>query len=172
MPQLHKNQILANEINIAIISISDSRTKETDKSGDYLEEVISKKGFKVSDRKLIKDDIHKIRASFAELINSKAQIVISTGGTGISGRDNTITVVESLIKKPLPGFGELFRMLSYKEVKGAAMFSRAIGGLAEGAFIFALPGSLNAVKTAWTGLLEDEIDHLVFELSKHEQNWK
>jgi len=172
MPQLHKNQILANEINIAIISISDSRTKETDKSGDYLEEVISKKGFKVSDRKLIKDDIHKIRASFAELINSKAQIVISTGGTGISGRDNTITVVESLIKKPLPGFGELFRMLSYKEVKGAAMFSRAMGGLAEGAFIFALPGSLNAVKTAWTGLLEDEIDHLVFELSKHEQNWQ
>jgi len=172
MPKLHKNQILANDISIAIISISDSRTKETDKSGNYLEQVINKKGFNISDRILIKDDSHEIQKSFETSINSKAQIVISTGGTGISGRDNTISIVESLIKKPLPGFGELFRMLSYSEVKGAAMFSRASAGLAKGAFIFALPGSLNAVKTAWQGLLEDEIGHFVFELNKHKQNWQ
>ena len=172
MPQNHKNQILAKDINIAIISISDSRTRQTDKSGDYLEQEVIGNGFRVSDRILIKDDINQIKTSFQKLLKSEAQIIITTGGTGISGRDNTIPVVESLIQKPLPGFGELFRMLSYQEVKGAAMFSRAMAGLAEGAFIIALPGSVNAVKTAWLGLLEDEIKHLVFELNKHEQNYE
>ncbi|HHO55453.1 MAG TPA: molybdenum cofactor biosynthesis protein MoaB [Trueperaceae bacterium] len=172
MPQNHRNQILAKDINIAIISISDSRTRQTDKSGDYLEQEVISNGFVVSDRILIKDDINQIKTSFQKLLKSEAQIIITTGGTGISGRDNTIPVVESLIQKPLPGFGELFRMLSYQEVKGAAMFSRATAGLAEGAFIFALPGSVNAVKTAWLGLLKDEIKHFVFELNKHKQNYE
>lgn len=171
MSKNHKNQILAKDINIAIISISDSRTLETDKSGSYLEKEIKENGYQLVKRLIIKDDSQQIRDSFQQLLSSHAQIIISTGGTGISGRDNTIVIVESLIIKPLPGFGELFRMLSYNEVKGAAMFSRASGGLADGGFVFALPGSLNAVKTAWNGLLKDEINHLVFELNKHKQEF-
>ena len=97
-------------------------------------------------------------------------MLITSGGTGITGRDVTIPVVESLITKPMPGFGELFRMLSYQEVRGAAMLSRAVGGLAGNTLIFALPGSLNAVQTAWEGLLRDELGHLVFEMTRHGQH--
>ena len=165
----HKNQISAKSINMAILSISDSRTLASDKSGNYLEREILANNYQLIERLIVKDDSEQIRISFQKLLASKAQIIISTGGTGISGRDNTIPIVDLLIQKPLPGFGELFRMLSYKEVKGAAMFSRATAGLAKGGLIFALPGSLNAVKTAWKGLLEDEISHFVFELNKHVQ---
>ena len=95
-----------------------------------------------------------------------ADIVISSGGTGIAGRDNTIPVVESLIEKPLPGFGELFRMLSYQEIASAAMLSRATAGLSEQGFLFALPGSAHAVRLAWERLILPELGHLVFERDK------
>lgn len=157
-------------IALAIVIISDSRNKTNDKSGDYLESVCQKAGHSVVERLIIKDDVAQIKDSLERLLSSSAQLIITSGGTGISGRDNTIPIVESLIDKPIPGFGELFRMLSYKEVKGAAMLSRATAGLAKGHLIFSLPGSQNAVKTAWEGLLKDELRHLVFELSRHEQN--
>ncbi len=156
-------------IKVALLTISDTRTPETDTSGDYLAEVLTTGGHVVVDRVIVKDEADSIRATLTTFLAGDAQVVISSGGTGIAGRDVTIPVVESLIKKPMPGFGELFRMLSYEEVKGAAMLSRALGGLAEGGLIFALPGSRNAVKTAWEKLLKDELSHLVFEVFRHEQ---
>jgi len=144
-------------VRVAILIISDTRTPETDTSGDYLASA------------LLADEADSIRETLESFLAGDAEVVISSGGTGIAGRDVTIPVVESLIKKPMPGFGELFRMLSFQEVKGAAMLSRAVGGLADGGLIFALPGSRNAVKTAWEGLLKDELSHLIFEVFRHKQ---
>ena len=155
------------KVTIALVTISDTRTPDNDTSGDYLEQALFEAGHKVSERTLIKDNREQIQATLTRLLASEAQVVLTSGGTGIAGRDYTVPIVESLIKKPLPGFGELFRMLSYNEVKGAAMLSRAVGGLAEGGLIFALPGSSNAVKTAWEKLLKDEFSHLVFEMLRH-----
>ena len=157
------------QIKLAILVISDTRTPQTDTSGDYLVEVLEAEGHEVVARAIVKDEEDQIRFALTDFLQGEAQVVMSSGGTGIAGRDVTVPVVESLIKKPMPGFGELFRMLSYKEVKGAAMLSRAVGGLAEGGLLFALPGSKNAVKTAWEKLLKDELSHLVFEVFRHEQ---
>jgi molybdenum cofactor biosynthesis protein B len=152
---------------VALVTISDTRTFENDTSGQYLEQVLQEAGHKVLERLMIKDDVEQIRSSLTRLLASEAQVVITSGGTGITGRDNTIPIVESLIVKPMPGFGELFRMVSYQEVGAAAMLSRAVGGLANGALIFALPGSSNAAKTAWEKLLKDELGHVVFEMLRH-----
>jgi molybdopterin adenylyltransferase len=154
---------------VAIVTISDTRTLENDSSGQYLEAALKEAGHQVSERMIIKDDAKQIKTTLEQLLASGAQVVITSGGTGITGRDNTVPIVESLIVKPMPGFGELFRMLSYQEVGAAAMLSRAVGGLAKDALLFALPGSSNAVKTAWEKLLKDELGHLVFEMVRHEQ---
>lgn len=157
------------KISVALLTISDTRTLENDTSGDYLAEAITLEGHSLVARCIVKDESTAIYEAFSRFLSGEAQVIISSGGTGIAGRDVTVPVVESLIKKPMPGFGELFRMLSYQEVKGAAMLSRAVGGLAEGALIFALPGSKNAVQTAWEKLLKDEMRHLVFEVLRHDQ---
>ncbi len=154
-------------VRIAVVTISDTRTPATDSSGDFLEQAVLEAGHTLSERTLIKDDKTQIRETLERLLNSDAQVVLTSGGTGIAGRDYTVPIVESLLVKPMPGFGELFRMLSFEEVGGAAMLSRAVGGLAEGGLLFALPGSSNAVKTAWDKLLKDELSHLVFEVFRH-----
>jgi molybdopterin adenylyltransferase len=154
---------------VSVVTISDTRTLENDSSGQYLEQALTEAGHKVVERVLIKDDPEEIKRTLQNLLAGEAQVVITSGGTGITGRDNTVPIVESLIIKPMPGFGELFRMLSYQEVGAAAMLSRAVGGLAKGALLFALPGSSNAVKTAWEKLLKDELGHLVFEMVRHDQ---
>lgn len=133
---------------IALLTVSDTRTSETDSSGQYLAQAAESAGHHVTERLIVPDDEYAIRSAFARLLAGDAQVVISSGGTGIAGRDVTIPAAASLIVKPLPGFGELFRLLSYREVKGAAMLSWAVGSLAAGGLVFALPGSLNAVKTA------------------------
>jgi molybdopterin adenylyltransferase len=156
-------------VSVAVVTISDTRTLENDTSGQYLEQTLTEAGHKVVERVLIKDDPEKIKKTLEHLLGGEAQVVITSGGTGITGRDNTVPIVEALIIKPMPGFGELFRMLSYQEVGAAAMLSRAVGGLAKGGLLFALPGSSNAVKTAWEKLLKDELGHLVFEMVRHEQ---
>jgi molybdenum cofactor biosynthesis protein B len=131
---------------------------------------LNEAGHRVSERVIVRDEAEEIRAALRRLLASEAEVVITSGGTGIAGRDVTVPVVESLLQKALPGFGELFRVLSYQEVGAAAMLSRAVGGLAKGALLFALPGSPNAVKTAWEGLLKDELGHLVFEMRRHESH--
>ena len=156
-------------VKVSLVTISDTRTRENDTSGDYLEQALIKEGHSVLERHVVKDEKEQIETVLHKLLASEAEVILTSGGTGIAGRDVTIPVVESLIVKPMPGFGELFRMLSFNEVGGAAMLSRATGGLAKGGLIFALPGSSNAVKTAWEGLLRDELSHLVFEVFRHTQ---
>lgn len=163
-------QAAPKKVLVAVVTISDTRTREDDTSGNYLEEVLKGAGHVCLERVIVKDDPEQIRITLERLLAGDAQVVITSGGTGITGRDNTVPIVESLIKKPMPGFGELFRMLSYQEVGAAAMLSRAVGGLADGALLFALPGSSNAVKTAWERLLKDELGHLVFEMLRHGQH--
>jgi molybdopterin adenylyltransferase len=156
------------QVQAAVLTISDTRTPETDESGNYLRRELLNAGHEVMASELVRDDAALIRPALARLMAS-SQVVITTGGTGIAGRDVTIPVVESLITKPMPGFGELFRMLSYPQVGAAAMLSRAVGGLAGDTLIFALPGSLNAVQTGWEGLLKGELGHFVFEMTRHTQ---
>jgi molybdenum cofactor biosynthesis protein B len=155
------------QIHAAILTISDTRTLETDSSGQFLEDALLEAGHLVQARALVKDDPDAIQNQLEIwLKGSFAQIIFTTGGTGITKRDNTIPIIEGLLEKPMPGFGELFRMLSYQEVGAAAMLSRATGGLAHGGqrLIFAMPGSLNAVQTAWKGIFAKELAHLVFEV--------
>ena len=161
-------QAAPRSVRAAVLTISDTRTPETDTSGQYLRRELGALGHALSGWAIVKDDATEIRPAITRLMHG-AEVLITSGGTGITGRDVTIPVVESLITKPMPGFGELFRMLSYQEVRGAAMLSRAVGGLAGHTLIFALPGSLNAVQTAWEGLLRDELGHLVFEMTRHGQ---
>ena len=156
-------------VRVALLTISDTRTFETDESGLWLAQAVVQAGHTLLERCLVIDDAHEIKETLLETM-TYAQVIISSGGTGIAGRDVTIPVVESLITKPMPGFGELFRMLSYPEVGAAAMLSRAVGGLAGNTLIFALPGSLNAVQTAWKGLLESELPHLVYEVFRQTGN--
>jgi molybdopterin adenylyltransferase len=154
-------------VRVAILTISDTRTTETDTAGSYLQTVLEDDKHHLLARAIVKDDSQAIRETLQGwLARGDLQAIITTGGTGIAKRDNTIPVIESLIEKPMPGFGEIFRMLSYQEVRGAAILSRATAGLAgEGrTLIFALPGSLNAVQTAWRGILCEELGHFVFEI--------
>lgn len=155
-------------VRAAVLTISDTRTQATDTSGAYLRAELEAAGHEVTASRIVRDEEGAIRAALAELM-AGADVVLTSGGTGITGRDVTVPVVESLLTKPLPGFGELFRMLSYRDVGAAAMLSRAVGGLAGGTLLFALPGSRGAVQTAWEGLLRDELGHLVFEVRRHGQ---
>lgn len=156
------------QVRVALVTVSDTRTTDTDTSGQYLRAEVQAAGHTVVESVIVKDDAVQIRTLLTRLLR-ECDVVLSTGGTGIAGRDVTIGVVESLLVKPMPGFGELFRMLSYQQVRGAAMLSRATGGLGRGALIFAMPGSLNAVQTAWEGILKDELGHLVFEVLRQGQ---
>ena len=155
-------------VRVGVLTISDTRTTESDTSGQYLLGELQALGHELTEYLIVRDDALEIRSALNTLMR-QSQVVLSSGGTGITGRDVTIPVVEGLLTKPMPGFGELFRMLSYAQVKGAAMLSRAVGGLASQTLIFAMPGSLNAVQTAWEGLLRDELTHLVFEMTRHAQ---
>ncbi|QFP76971.1 molybdenum cofactor biosynthesis protein B [Deinococcus sp. AJ005] len=155
-------------VRVAVLTISDTRTPETDTSGQYLLAELKAGGHSVVHYRVVRDDALDIRTALVLFVR-EATVVLTTGGTGLTGRDVTVPVVESMITKPIPGFGELFRMLSYREVGGAAMLSRALGGLCRGSAIFAMPGSLNAVKTAWEGILKNEIGHLAFEIERHGQ---
>ncbi|MBV8781255.1 MAG: MogA/MoaB family molybdenum cofactor biosynthesis protein [Phycisphaerae bacterium] len=151
----------------AIITLSDTRTLETDASGQLIQSLVERSQHQVVSRQLIRDD----PAALARLLEpmlpgSDVDVIITTGGTGISQRDQTIDAIDRLIEHPLPGFGELFRMLSWQQIGSAAMLSRAVGGIAKGKVIFALPGSTNAVELAMNQLILPQLAHLVRELQK------
>lgn len=158
-------QTAQKQVRAAVLTISDTRTLETDSSGAFLEQALLAQNHLVLARAIVKDDPEAILAQLESWLGD-VQVIFSTGGTGITKRDNTIPIIEALLEKPMPGFGELFRMLSYQEVGAAAMLSRATGGLAKGGkcLIFAMPGSLNAVETAWKGIFAKELTHLVYEV--------
>ncbi len=151
---------------IAIVTVSDSRTPETDTNGHYLKEQILKSGFKLAAYHIVHDEPGEIEPLLEELIKLDVQLIIFNGGTGISKRDTTYDVLSRKLEKVLPGFGELFRMLSYEQVGAAAMFSRAVAGIYHGTVIISTPGSPAAVQLAWEKLIAPEIQHLAWEISR------
>ena len=155
-------------VRVAVLTISDTRTPETDTGGNAIVQLMREAGHEVSRREIVEDDAPRIEVVLQELLtDTSVDAVITTGGTGISARDTTYEVVSRLIDKKLDGFGELFRMLSYKEIGAAAILSRAVAGSSGSKFVACLPGSTNAVRLAMEKLLVPEIPHVVFELRKH-----
>jgi molybdenum cofactor biosynthesis protein B len=147
--------------------VSDSRTAETDVSGDLLAAKLEDAGHRVVARSWVADEPREISGKLAQWQQQlDIQVIFTTGGTGVSRRDTTIEVVEGLLDKRLDGFGELFRMLSYEQVGSAAMMSRALAGLAAGVLLFAIPGSPAAVELALDKLVIPELPHLLFERSR------
>jgi len=155
-------------VRVAVLTISDTRTPETDTGGNAIVQLMREAGHEVSRREIVEDDAPRIEVVLQELLtDTSVDAVITTGGTGISARDTTYEVVSRLIDKKLDGFGELFRMLSYEEIGAAAILSRAVAGASGSKFVACLPGSTNAVRLAMEKLLVPEIPHVVFELRKH-----
>ncbi len=150
----------------AVVTCSDTRTPETDVSGNLIASLLEENGHEVVHRAWVTDDANPIRKAIADALEGGAQIVITTGGTGISRRDTTFEAIQRLILTEIPGFGELFRMLSWEEIGAAAMMSRATAGLIDGAVLFALPGSRNAVELAMTRLILPQVGHFLVERSK------
>ncbi|MCY1702256.1 MogA/MoaB family molybdenum cofactor biosynthesis protein [Deinococcus sp. SL84] len=151
-----------------VLTVSDTRTLDTDRSGQFLVGALQAAGHEVAGYRIAPDEREAVESQLRGWQAASFDLMLSTGGTGITGRDVTVPAVEALLTKPLPGFGELFRMLSYQEVGGAAMLSRAVGGLAGRTLLFALPGSLGAVRTGWT-LLEGQLQHLAAEVRRQGQ---
>jgi molybdenum cofactor biosynthesis protein B len=150
-----------------ILTVSDTRTLETDASGRAIADLLTGAGHVVAGRLVVRDDLAAVRAALVEALgHADVQVVISTGGTGISTRDNTCEAVSGLLEKRLDGFGELFRILSYQDIGSAAMLSRACAGTARGKILVALPGSEHAVRLAMSKLLAPELGHLVREVSR------
>ena len=147
-------------LNIAVLTVSDTRTESDDTSGATLVEGLTAEGHHLHDRKIVPDDIYQIRAIVSQWIADPAiQVIISTGGTGVTGRDGTPEAVTPLLDKVLDGFGEVFRMISYQDIKSSTLQSRAIAGVANATYIFCVPGSSNACKTAWQSLIKEQLDY-------------
>ncbi len=146
-------------VNIAVLTISDSRSEADDVSGKLLRERLLAAGHQLADQQIVRDDIYQIRAMLSKWIaDSAIQVVLTTGGTGFTGRDGTPEAVSVLFDKTIDGFGELFRQISYTTIKTSTIQSRAVAGVANGTFIFCLPGSSGACKTAWDDILLAQLD--------------
>ena len=146
-------------LNIAVLTISDTRTQETDKSGNLLVKLIQDTGHQVVEHLITKDNIYSIRRIISKWIDIKSiNVVITTGGTGVTGRDGTPEAVEVLLDKKIDGFGEIFRYLSYKKIKTSTVQSRALAGVANSTYIFCLPGSPGACKDAWVDIIQHQLD--------------
>ena len=146
-------------VNIVVLTVSDTRTKENDKSGDTLVKRLTEAGHKLVEKRIVKDELPLLKNVLKEWIDSsKVDVIIATGGTGVTGRDVTPEAFESLYEKTIPGFGELFRWLSYQNIKTSTIQSRATAGVANGTFLFALPGSTGACKDAWDMIIVHQLD--------------
>ena len=146
-------------LNVAVMTVSDSRSAAEDSSGDYLVGALEEAGHRLADRALVKDDIYQIRAALSAWIaDAGVDAVLITGGTGFSGRDSTPEAVLPLFDKEIDGFGELFRQLSYDDIGTSTIQSRALAGFANETVIFAMPGSTGACQLAWTGILVEQLD--------------
>jgi molybdopterin adenylyltransferase len=165
-PDEHKSTA-PRSIGCWVLTISDTKTPETDTSGTLIRELLTGAGHQVVGSEIVRDEPTEVQRVIRDACaNAAVRAVIMTGGTGITSRDSTFDAVEAMLEKRLPGFGELFRMLSYQEVGGAAMLSRAQMGIAQGRIIVSLPGSPNACRLALEKLLLPELGHLVRELSR------
>lgn len=153
-------------VNCAVITVSDTRSLETDRSGQLIKQLLLDASHGVGAYTIVKDEPTQIQAQMQALSRSDLDAVIFNGGTGIAPRDTTYDAIEGLLEKTLPGFGELFRWLSYQEIGSRAIASRAIAGVYQSKLIFSLPGSTNAVKLAMQQLILPELTHLVSQLRK------
>ncbi|CAA9421205.1 Molybdenum cofactor biosynthesis protein MoaB [uncultured Rubrobacteraceae bacterium] len=159
------------KVRVAVLTVSDTRTPETDTGGDAVQGALEGAGHAVVDRTIVRDDAARIRTALVNaLARADVDAVVTSGGTGISARDTTYEVVDRMIEKRLDGFGEIFRMLSYEEIGAAAIMSRAVAGAVGTKLVASLPGSRNAVRLAMEKLLVPEIAHVVFELRKHQES--
>ena len=144
---------------ITVLTISDTRGRAEDTSGDLLVERLTGAGHKLVERRIVRDDVYAIRAVVSAWIaDAGVQAVLTTGGTGFTGRDSTPEALTPLFDKTIDGFGELFRQLSYDEIGSSTIQSRAVGGLANGTLVFAVPGSTGACRTAWDRILGNQLD--------------
>ena len=153
-------------IPVAVVTVSDTRTEADDRSGGFLREAITAAGHEVVLYKIVPDEPEAITNVLDQALGSHARVALLNGGTGIARRDRTFDVIASALKRELPGFGELFRMLSWDEVGAAAMLSRAIAGTIDDTFVVCVPGSTNAVTLAWEKLLAPELQHLAWEITR------
>lgn len=146
-------------LNIAVLTVSDTRTFDNDTSGQYLVDALQEEGHTLSDRALLKDDIYQIRAQVSAWIaDAKVHVVLITGGTGFTARDSTPEAMKPLFDKEVEGFGEMFRQISWEEIGTSTIQSRALAGLANKTLIACLPGSTGACRTGWTKLLQPQLD--------------
>lgn len=146
-------------LDIAVLTVSDSRTEATDKSGALLAERLTGAGHRLADREIVPDDVYRIRAVVSRwIVEPSVDVVISTGGTGVTGRDGTPEAVAALLDKEIEGFGELFRTVSYAEIGTSSLQSRCLAGVANGTYVFCLPGSAHACATGWDKILRAQLD--------------
>lgn len=145
---------------ITVLVISDTRTEVDDVSGKVLIERLEKAGHVLHVKQIVPDDIYQVRSVVSQWIaDSDIDVILTTGGTGVTGRDGTPEAIQPLLDKVLDGFGEVFRMISFQTIKTSTMQSRAIAGVANGTYIFCLPGSSGACRTAWDSLIKDQLDY-------------
>ncbi|WP_016854947.1 molybdenum cofactor biosynthesis protein B [Halomonas smyrnensis] len=146
-------------LSVAVLTVSDTRTEDTDRSGQALVERLTAAGHRLADKRIVPDDVYRIRAVVADWIaDPEVQVVLTTGGTGFTGRDSTPEAVSVLLDKRIEGFGELFRQLSWQEIGSSTVQSRCLGGLANATVVFCLPGSTGACRTGWDGILAEQLD--------------
>ncbi len=161
----HRQKAGTQPVPVAIVTVSDTRTPETDANRQYIEKRLTELGHITAAYRLIKDEPDQVADALTELATrDDVRIILFNGGTGISPRDTTYDVISRMLEKTLPGFGELFRMFSYQGVGAAAMFSRATAGVYRGTLVFSMPGSPNAVQVALEKLILPEINHLAWEV--------
>ncbi|MDI6888079.1 MAG: molybdenum cofactor biosynthesis protein B [Methanocellales archaeon] len=165
MSEEHKCHALKN-VRCAVLTISDSRTEETDDSGKLIKELLEENGHLVVEYRILKDEMEDIKSAVAGLLDSDVQAIITNGGTGISKRDVTVESVSGLLDKTLDGFGDLFRMLSYEEVGSRAMMSRVFAGTTKGKIVICMPGSMDAVALGMKRLVIPELGHMVWEANR------
>ena len=164
--QDHRAQALT-RVRCYVLTISDTRTEETDTGGRAIIDLLSSDGHEVTGRRIVRDEPEQVRSAVGlQLGHPEVQAVITTGGTGISSRDRSYEAINALVEKRIDGFGELFRALSYQEIGPAAMLSRAFAGTARGKVVISLPGSEHAVRLAMTKLVLPELGHLAHEASR------
>jgi molybdopterin adenylyltransferase len=168
-PSTAQHKRLAHEkgpVQVAIVTVSDTRTPETDVNAQFLRDQVTGAGHAVSAYRLIRDEPDQVESVLEELAATPAQVLVWNGGTGISRRDTTYDVLARKLDKTLPGFGELFRYFSYEQVGAAAMFSRAVAGVYRGKVVLSTPGSPAAVRLAWEKLIGPELEHLAWEVAR------
>lgn len=157
---------LQGSVPLAIVTVSDTRTTATDTSGQLIRDLAEAAGHSVVNYRIVKDEPDQVVQALKDFADGSARLLIFNGGTGISRRDRTYDVISQVLEKTLPGFGEIFRMLSYAEVGAAAMLSRATAGTYQGCVVISIPGSPNAVRLAMEKLVLPEIQHLAWELTR------